>query len=127
MSLPTQLLPPPPVNPNEITNDILQANSAQNDMVKLLAGGRRKRRQNGGADVVEVPRIPVAYNDGGMMQKIYGQTISNDLQSTANAAGDSAIVTTKGGSYKKTKRQRRRKSKRTRKSKKSRKSRKTRR
>jgi hypothetical protein len=122
MSLPAKLSPPPPVNPGEITTGILQANNTQNNMVKLLAGGRkRNRRQRGGADVVEVPKIPVAYNDGGMMQKIYQQNLANSMQSTANAAGDSALVKKGGGSSKrKTKRQRRRKSRRTKKSRKTR-------
>jgi hypothetical protein len=126
MSLPTKLLPPPPVNPTQVVNGIIEGDKSQSDMVQLLAGGRRKRnrRQCGGADVVEVPRIPIAYNDGGMMQNMYRQNALNSMQSTANAAGDSAIVTKVGGSKKtKTKRQRRRKSKKSKKSKKSRKTR----
>lgn len=125
MSLPSELLPPPPVNPAQVVNNITAGNVSQSDMVKLLAGGRRRKRrqrqrQSGGADVVEVPKIPVAYNDGGTMQKIYGETVLNNMQSTANAAGDSAI---KSGGSRKTKRQRRRKSRKSRRSKKSRKTR----
>ena len=122
MSLPTKLSPPPPVNPTQVVDGIIEGDKSQNNMVQLLAGGRRRnRKQRGGADVVEVPKIPVAYNDGGTMQKIYQQNVANSMQSTANAAGDSALVKKGGGSSKrKTKRQRRRKSRKSRKSRKTR-------
>lgn len=134
MSIPTNLLPPTPIySPLE---DITAAGIAQNNMVKLLAGGKNKR-QRGGVSVV-VPSLPVPYNDGGAIQSIFARNIQNSMQSTENAQNDNEFLYAGGGyrgSSKRSSRGKRKsknksktkRNKRSRKSKHSRKSRKSRR
>jgi hypothetical protein len=127
-TIPASLVPPPPTSNAAIINGIIAANNNQDNMVKLLAGGwkiKRQRKQKGGANpgdtTVEVPKMPVAYNDGGAMQKIFQANVTNSMQSTANAANDTKMA----GGLKKSRRNRSRKTKKNKRSKKTKKTKKS--